>query len=239
MTHCSDDDLVLHYYGEPFEGAEHLATCDECAARYRALSTTLAAVVDEVPARGEAYAADVWQAISPALRTRRSWIPPHATRWALAAAATLALIASGYVAGRLSAPPTGPGDTSRVAVDTSDDQTRRRILLLDVAEHLERSDRVLTDIMNTSNADIAAEQQWADDLISANRLYRQDALAANESAVAGVLDELERTLLDIVHRPAGVQESDLKAIRMRIDAAALLFKVRVMSSDIRERQGES
>jgi len=93
--------------------------------------------------------------------------------------------------------------------------------------------------MNTRDVDIATEQQWADDLISANRLYRQDALDVNESAVASVLDELERTLLDIVHRPADVRERDLDAIRTRIDAAALLFKVRVMSSDIRERQGES
>jgi hypothetical protein len=239
MTHCSDDDLVLHYYGEPCDVDSHLETCAECAARYRALSTTLAAVTDDVPSRGESYGAEVWQAISPALRTRRSWMPPHAARWTLAIAATLALIASGYVAGRLSAPPAASRTASGTTVNTADDEARRRILLLSVADHLERSDRVLTDIMNTRDVDIATEQQWADDLISANRLYRQDALDVNESAVASVLDELERTLLDIVHRPADVRESDLDAIRMRIDAAALLFKVRVMSSDIRERQGES
>ena len=239
MTHCSDDDLVLHYYGEPCDVDRHLATCAECAARYRALSTTLTAVADAVPARGESYGDQVWRAIAPALRTRRSWVPPRAARWTLAMAATLALIGSGYVVGRLSAPTPRTIGGSRVALDTTDEDARRRILLLSVADHLERSDRVLTDIMNTSDVDIADEQQWADDLISANRLYRQDAFAANESAVAGVLDELERTLLDIVHRPDGVRESDLEAIRMRIDAAALLFKVRVMSSDIRERQGES
>jgi hypothetical protein len=241
MTHCSDDDLVLHYYAEPcdVDVDAHLATCAECATRYRALSTALAAVADDVPTRGESYGDDVWRAIAPALKTRRSWVPPRAARWTLALAATLALIGSGYVVGRLSTPSTPGGGGSRVAADTADEQARRRILLLSVAEHLERSDRVLTDIMNTSDVDIADEQQWAEDLISASRLYRQDALQANESAVAGVLDELERTLLDIVHRPAGVQESDLEAIRMRIDAAALLFKVRVMSSDIRERQGES
>ena len=35
MTHCSDDDLVLHYYGEDTAHAAHLAACAECATRYR------------------------------------------------------------------------------------------------------------------------------------------------------------------------------------------------------------
>jgi hypothetical protein len=240
MTHCSDDDLVLRYYGEPCDVDAHLAACAECAARYRALSATLAAIPSGVPERGDGYGYEVWTRIAPHLRSRPSWLPPHAARWTLAIAATLALLASGYLVGRLSAPPTAAPRESRSAVEPrGEEQTRRRILLLSVADHLERSDRVLTDIMNTRDADIAAEQQWADDLIAANRLYRQDALDANESAVASVLDELERTLLDIVHRPADVRDSDLEAIRARIDAAALLFKVRVMNSDIREREGES
>ena len=158
-------------------------------------------------------------------------------RWALAAAATIALVATSFVAGRLSTEP-GPAPAvvpARVAVSTGDPQLARRVLLLSVADHLERSDRVLTDIMNAPVADISVEQQWADDLIAANRLYRQDALDANEASVADVLDELERTLLDVVHRPSE-SPADLDQIRRRIDSAALLFKVRVLTTELRQRQ---
>ena len=187
-----------------------------------------------VPARAAGYEADVWRRIAPHLRVRRGWLPSPAVRWTLAAAATVALVASGYLAGRLS---TGspPPRSARTSVADVYDQTRRRILLLNVAEHLERSDRVLTDVMNAPDVDIATEQQWATELIATNRLYRQDAVDANESSVATVLDELERALLDIVHRPAEAG-ADLDSIRNRIDAAALLFKVRVMRTELLQGQ---
>src|SRR5207253_6677328 len=117
------------------------------------------------------------------------------------------------------------------------DAARQRILLSSVADHLDRSERVLTDIMNASNAsDISAEQQWADDLLSTSRLYRQDAVDAGEQSVAAVLDELERSLLEIVNSPSNISVAELEQIRRRIDAAALLFKVRVMSDELRQRE---
>jgi hypothetical protein len=234
MTHCSDDDLVLHYYGEPCDVEPHLRACAECATRYQSLSAALAAIPTDVPARAGGYEADVWRRIAPHVRIRRVWLPSPAVRWTLAAAATVALIASGYLAGRLSS-GSQPPRSARTAVADVDDQARRRILLLNVAEHLERSDRVLTDVMNAPDVDIAAEQQWATELIATNRLYRQDAVDANESSVATVLDELERALLDIVHRPADAG-ADLDTIRNRIDAAALLFKVRVMRTELLQGQ---
>jgi len=150
----------------------------------------------------------------------------------------VALVASSFVAGRLSmtstsAPAVAP--TRTASVDVSDPQLARRVLLLSVADHLERSDRVLTDIMNSPAADLSVEQQWAGDLIAANRLFRQDAVDANEASVANVLDELERALLDVVHQPSDAP-ADLDQIRRRIDSAALLFKVRVLSNELRQRE---
>jgi hypothetical protein len=114
--------------------------------------------------------------------------------------------------------------------------TRQRILLTSVADHLDRSERVLTDIMNAPRGDISIEQRWADDLLTTSRLYRQDAVDAGEQSVAAVLDELERSLLEIVNSPSKISAADLEQIRRRIDAAALLFKVRVMSDGLRERE---
>ena len=114
--------------------------------------------------------------------------------------------------------------------------SRQRILLASVADHLDRSERVLTDIMNAPRGDISSEQRWADDLLDASRLYRQDAIAVGEGSIASVLDELERNLLEIVHSPARISAADLDQIRRRIDAASLLFKVRVMSDELRQRE---
>ena len=108
---------------------------------------------------------------------------------------------------------------------------------MSVADHLERSDRVLTEVINASiDGDLSSEQRWAADLIADNRFYRQDAIDSGEPSVGAVLDELERALLDIVHSPADATPATLEAIHERLDSAALLFKVRVLGSELRHRQ---
>jgi hypothetical protein len=98
-------------------------------------------------------------------------------------------------------------------------------------------ERVLTDIMNApAGEDISAEQRWAEDLVVTSRLYRQDAVDAGEHSVALVLDELERSLLEIIHTPSRATAANLEEIRRRIDAASLLFKVRVLGDELRERE---
>ena len=59
---------------------------------------------------------------------------------------------------------------------------------------------------------------------------------SGEYSVASVLDDLERGLLEIVHSPSPITATDLEQIRRRIDAASLLFKVRVMSDEIWQRE---
>jgi hypothetical protein len=119
---------------------------------------------------------------------------------------------------------------------TNPENRTNLILLASVADHLDRSERVLSDIMNAPRGDISAEQRWANDLIDASRLYRQDAVDAGEDSVASVLDELERNLIEVVHSPSRISAADLDQIRRRIDAASLLFKVRVMSDELRKRE---
>ena len=51
-----------------------------------------------------------------------------------------------------------------------------------------------------------------------------------------MLDELERGLLEIVHSPSPISAAELNQIRSRIDAAALLFKVRVLGDELRQRE---
>ena len=249
MKHCAEDDLILYYYGEgqAKDGiGRHLDDCAACAAAYRELAATLAMVASpEIPERGDRYGLEVWQRLRHQLPEReQSWwqIAGRMFAWNRLApiAAMAALIVAAFVAGRFWAgrPPAPSVATSTPSGEGADRSGyRQRLLIASVADHLDRSERVLADIMNTSGAqDISAEQRWAEDLLSASRLYRQDATDLGERSVAGVLDDLERSLIEIVHSPSRIDAGDLEAIRHRIDAAALLFKVRVMSDELRERE---
>jgi hypothetical protein len=241
LTHYSDDDLILHYYGDaeaPGGIARHLTVCSDCGGRYRELSESLRRLTFAAPPElGDRYGLELWHRIAPRLPERErfwhvSWFRPLSV-----AAAAVVLLVVGFTAGRVA--PAG-GDRPVTASRTIDAGQARRVLLLSVADHLERSDRVLTDIVNASaDGDISAAQQWAEDLVSANRFYRQDAVASEERSVAAVLDELERALLDIVHSPSRVTQADLEQVHRRLDSAALVFKVRVLSGELRQRQLES
>jgi hypothetical protein len=197
----------------------------------------------EVPERGDQYGLEVWQRIRHRLSEPDApWWNPWARRERLVVlAAAAALVLAAFIVrqrwpqqpARVSSVPaeqasSGPAETSDV---------RRRVLLTSVADHFDRSERVLTEIVNAADrSDISSEQEWADDLLTANRLYRQDAVDSGEYSVASVLDDLERSLLEIVHSPSPITATDLEQIRRRIDAAALLFKVRVMSDELWQRE---
>jgi hypothetical protein len=247
----------------------HLDACPACAAAYRDISSTLAmVVVPAVPKRGDQYGLEVWQRIRhrlpeapqdlwskhPAGPGRAAWTE-LATWWRrlvertfrvdrlaiVAAAATIAIVA--FVAGRFWSTPSKPAATITATQDPDGGSLpglRQRILIGSVADHLDRSERMLTDIMNASvPGDISAEQRWAEDLLTTSRLYRQDAMDVGEQSVAGVLDDIERSLIEIVHSPSRINAVDLEQVRRRIDAAALLFKVRVLSEELRERESGS
>jgi len=152
------------------------------------------------------------------------------------------LLAAGFTAGRnwppgdLVQPPLPREGTRAVA----EDDAWRRVMLMTVTDHFDRSDRVLAEIMNAPGPRaLSAERQSAGDLLAASRLYRQYVIAMNEPGVAAVLEEVERVLLDIVHQPSSATEADLEEIRRRIDSAAVLFKVRVMSNELQQRLEES
>jgi hypothetical protein len=249
--HYSEEDLILYFYEERARSGDiqsHLDTCADCASAYRALAETLKAIdTPEAPERGDQYGLEVWQRI-------RHRLPEQELPWwsvwfradRLAVAGVFAvLVVAAFVAGRwwsagdapqtilVNAPESTAPDTPRADANAA----RTRILLTSVAEHLDRSERVLTEIMNTrAGGDISAEQRWAEDLVAASRLYRQDASDAGEHSVAVVLDELERNLLEIVHSPSKATAATLDQLRRRIDAASLLFKVRVLGDELRQRE---
>jgi len=51
-----------------------------------------------------------------------------------------------------------------------------------------------------------------------------------------VLDELERTLLDVAHSPQQPTAAQLEEIRQRIENRGILFKVRVVGKELQQRE---
>jgi hypothetical protein len=241
MNHLSEEQLILHYYGEEEDGGgaeRHLGECEACRALYGSLQRALN-VVDSlpVPERDAEYAERVWKRIEHSLPARRGvrriWALPAPWRWAAAGAALAALLVAAFLAGRSYPHP------RQLAQLAADPQAGERILLVAVGDFLERSQMVLIELANARSPgalDISSEQERAVDLVSENRLYRQTAGRTGDAAVASVLDELERVLLDITHAPSRLSPGELEKLRQRLEAEGILFKIRVLGSNVRNQE---
>jgi hypothetical protein len=242
MTHYTDEDLILHYYGEGTRRADvegHLDTCAACRALFRSIRDTLQLVPEtDIPERDDSYALEVWQRI-------RSRLPEHQVPWwhawfewspMTAAAAVVGLVMAAFVAGR-TWPSRAPTETMTVlSIDSNEAGDRVRVAA--IGDHLERSEGVLLDLVHADGqtVDLTDQQTSAADLIDANRLYREAATRAGDARVANVLDDLERSLLDVVHGPSMPTPAQLEEIRTRMDAAALVFEVRILADELHERE---
>jgi hypothetical protein len=245
MTHVAEEQLIAFVLEDAEPAARdavqaHLEKCEACRAEAAALRQTLeAASAQPVPERGDDYGADVWGRLEPKLGNARA-MPPRSTAWRgwLAVAAALVAVAGAFLAGRLSRETTPPAAVAR-AVPPDASAIRERVVLAALGDHLDRTERTLTEIVNAGDGDrvdISAEQAWARDLLDANRLYRQSARGATPPALSQVLDELEPVLLDIVHSPSVLSADEFQALRSRIEDRSLVFKLRVTGADVRARQ---
>jgi hypothetical protein len=257
MTHLHEDDLTLFYYGELPAAEEgqaraHLERCGECRERHAAL-VRLFAVVDTCPVPEPAgeFEAQVWRRLQPALRSvrerersvgfaerLRGWfVPAGLPRWTTAGA-LVALVLVAFAAGRFW-PSQHAEPVSTPAADARPDDLRERVLLSALGDHFDRTQAMLVDLASTSSADpadISHEQRRAEDLISATRLYRRAALEAGDRNVADVLEALERVLAEITMSPSTLSAYELGGLQRRIEEQELLFKLRIASSAVRDRQ---
>src|SRR5262245_23327813 len=110
--HVSDEELILHYYGEAQDDERvdgHLASCPTCREEFARLQHALALVdTDRVPDPGPGFERRVWARLEPQLEAERrrswfSWLIPSPTRLAWAAGAAAVIVAA-FVAGRVSGP---------------------------------------------------------------------------------------------------------------------------------------
>jgi hypothetical protein len=245
--HLTDSDFVLHYYGEhpgpeARRVADHLGECADCRRELTRLQRVLGAVDEAAlaPDLPEHFERTVWGKLEPNLRRDRqswfSWILSPAPL-ALAAAVVLLLVGSFY-AGRVTSPNVGSAPAGTAAAD----QIRERVLLVDLGEHLDRSQMMLVELASADAAgllDVTDERARAEQLLASNRLYRQTAVTTGDAAVGDLLDELERFLVELASGPEQLSNDRLDEFRRQIEAKGLLFRVRVVSSEVRERQKDA
>ncbi|HEY7387353.1 MAG TPA: hypothetical protein VH640_02515 [Bryobacteraceae bacterium] len=238
MTHLTEEDLILHYYGEAVDGGTaqvHLDACPDCRAALGSLARVLNAMdVLPVPERPADYETRVWQRLvgtglgsAPELPFwRRRFI-----RWpALGLALASALIAVVVIARPPAKPPVRQARTAVVPPE--------QILRLALGDYLDRSGIVLTELANAPDGrtvDISPEQERAAGLLSECRLYRQTAMRADDQVVAGVLDELERILLEVAHAPSRLEPAEADELRDRLRSEGVLFRIRVLSTTVRNQ----
>jgi hypothetical protein len=236
--HAAEDDLVLLYYGdlpaqEEARVSGHLSACSDCHAVYRRLQQVLTSIPEAAgtgPEAPDGFEAAVWARLEPALpRFRQGFLARFAARpvrmaWA---GGLVVLIVAAFAAGRWFPAPHPPATATASAV-------RERVLRAELGDHLERAQRVLVDFTaaDASGDGGGAERDRVEQLLAANRLYRDVAASAGDVRVTDLLDQLERVLVEVAASPAGMPQQDLAGVRRRIESGSLLFKIRVVSSDL-------
>lgn len=254
MKHLTEEELIAYHYAHD-DGqtplVDHLASCALCRNRYQGLQRLLRVVDHAVlPERDENYGREVWRLIAPRLCDRqpsawrrilqnvRTW---HVPRSMLIPALGL-LVVGAFLAGRFlpRSIVVGPAEIVDVGQPISP-EARQRILLSEIGEHLERSQLALIELINNKTngiIDISAEQALARQLVEVNRLYRHTAARAGDARLAGVLDDLERTLIEIAYSAPTLSGQEFTEFQERFDGDDLLFKIKILTTQLREREKE-
>jgi hypothetical protein len=177
MNHLSQEELILHYYGErdAADGNTHLADCPECRQELARLAHVLDQVnAIEVPEPEQDYEARVWNRLSWRLRGEKKK-SRNVTKWLAAAAMIAVAFLTGLFLNRKDArqqpqvaqsgsqprqtgvTPVKTTTTAPVNMQTAatnaapgagTQQQRDRILLVVVGDHFDESERMLVELTN-------------------------------------------------------------------------------------------
>ncbi len=235
----------MHVLGDSHdaEGVRtHLAECAECRAQVIEIERLLAATSElEVPEPDAGFEARIWERQQRHLpQTSQATLdePQLATVipfWTLrrmaGVGALAAMLLVAFMVGLYSAPP-----GTEIVPEGSAPGGGDRILFVAVGDHLESARMVLVELVNAEDGesvDISAQQQRAQTLLANNRLYRQTARLHGQAAVADVLGDLERVLLEVARTSGEVPGEELDWLRERIASGDLLFKVSVIEGQTR------
>ena len=97
---------------------------------------------------------------------------------------------------------------------------------------------MLVELVNadyTSRPSLEGDRARAADLVAAGRLYRRSAEQVGDAEIGNLLEDLERVLVEVANRPADEAPEELARLRQRIDDQDLVFRVRVVAREMKER----
>lgn len=228
MQHLNEEQLVEHYYrdGDRELVQTHLRACADCAAQYETLRRVLSFVSEApIPERRETYGTEVWN------RLRWKLGAPSRRRWEMYLAAA-AMLAIAFFAGQLwrakqTVTTQDSGLRTQNSTVSADTPNSDRLMFVVVGDHLDSSERMLVEV---SNGGSAVSPERAEDLLTANRIYRQTASQRGDERIAELLSDLEPILLELAHAGSSLEGEKLADLQKRIESKGLLFKVRVMSA---------
>jgi hypothetical protein len=244
--HPTDDELVLHFYGEADAEAAridaHLRSCSSCRTTWEEVQETLSLVdAAHTPEPGPDFERVVWAHVQREMPLRaepwwrRRWLAPVAS----GAALVLVTIGTAYWWQRPAVP--APAASVTPASPEASARTRERVLLSALGEHFEQTELLLVELMNASpdnRADLSYERSAADDLVFSGRLYRITAQQNGHVYLVQMLEDLESVLVEVARGPERPSGREVESLRARIDDASLLFKVRAVTDVIQVRQRE-
>jgi hypothetical protein len=252
IWHPTEDDLILHFYGEGQPHSEqrideHLRSCISCRAAWSELSGTLKLVdAARLPDAPSGFEGVMWARVEQALM--RPAAPPRRSLWSMKqlvpigalAAVIVAAVALAVLSQRPPITTTVPasGAPSTTAAGRPD-HTPERVLLTALDSHFEQTELLLVELMNAPESaanDLGFERAAADELVTSGRLYRATAERTGQLHVVQMLEDLEPVLVEVARSPEKVDKKEFKTWRDRIGNADLLFKVRVVGNEIRERK---
>lgn len=239
--HHLDEEALIRYQLGDDEGREaaraHLAGCAACREALEQIGDTLAMVqaapLVEPP---DGFERVMWARVSARLEAA-----PRTGGWAswftwprlAMAGGALAVVTAAFVAGRWTSEP-APGAPVEVLVRLAPETA----VQLATSDHLDRAQMILAEVLHAEAGDAAlvAEQARAADLVAASRLIRQSVSQSGDLGMADVLEDLERVLVEIANRADGWSPDELDAFKARLDERGMLFRLKVVSAEMRQRQ---
>ena len=229
----SDDDLILLFYGEhpDPELAAHVAKDPALRERLNRLGEELSQLDQafQAPPRDRHYGSRVWQQLSPQLAEVK---PQRRSFWRIdfrmpaLASVIIAVVLVAFLAGRESVEPS----PTIVVLESPAGATQgQRILAHYTARHLTEVDILLSQF--EAGAEEHVDREWAQEVLTANRLYRRSAADRGNQRLATALAELEPVLIELANADA-IPGSRVEA-RLIEEMKQMLFRVRIIQAELK------
>jgi len=251
MRHLTEEELIDHYCAgkqrsanedrERAGAAQHIGECAECGASYTALEADLSDLAESAPPYRDAeYGERVWDAVAGLLpekpASKHLWIQPALWRGLAYVSAAALLLAVTFYGGREWERAKAPVTANKTLAPA---QAPKRVVVVVLSDHLERTERLLVELKHTGAADqdmLPPLRDEARNLLPANRICMHDARVKDDPEHRKALADLDSLLSKLADQPDGMDPAEIARLQKQMKADGLLFEVRVLRSRMPETE---